>query len=256
MTGSGPTPTGTIHFVVGTESETPVTLVGGQATLTLQKPSGSYMVTAYYSGDSFYQKSVAKLAVQVIRLAPVDTLDVSPSPASLGSTVTATFTVPTTGGVVPTGTVKLTGLSATPVTVSLVDGVATYQTSSLGIGTHGVTAQYSGDAYYAGSRLTSSVLVGKASSNVSLSSSGSPANHGTTVSFTGSVAESLAGVVPTGRVQFYLDTVLVATKTLVSGQAIYSKSFLTAGNHYLYVVYSGDGHYAGSTSTTIVQNIQ
>jgi len=254
LAGSGATPTGTVRFVVNSTLQAPVALVGGQATLQLTAPAaGPYVITAYYSGDSSYLSSVAKKGLTVLKLSPTDTLVATPSPAVLGSLVTVTFTVPTIAGIAPTGTVKLSGASATAQTLTLTDGVATYQTSSLGVGNHALIATYSGDANYTSSRLTATAVVSKATSTTSVVSSNSPQVQKTAVTFTATATGSVAGVTPTGTMQFYIDSVLVGTKALVGGQASYTTKALLTGRHPVYAVYLGDSHYTGSTSTTIIQ---
>ena len=254
LAGTGATPTGTVRFVVNSTPQAPVALVGGQATLQLTAPAaGPYVITAYYSGDSSYLSSTAKKGLTVLKLSPTDTLVATPSPAVLGSLVTVTFTVPTIAGIAPTGKVKLSGASATAQTLTLTNGVATYQTSSLGVGNHALIATYSGDANYTSSRLTATAVVSKATSTTSVVSSNSPQVQKTAVTFTATATGSVAGVTPTGTMQFYIDSVLVGTKALVGGQASYTTKALLTGRHPVYAVYSGDSHYTGSTSSTITQ---
>ena len=78
-------------------------------------------------------------------------LSASPNPAAVGAQLTVTATVATTlAGKTPTGSVKFyldqAGLGVVP----LVNGVATYQTSSLTAGTHRFVVQYGGDPNYDG----------------------------------------------------------------------------------------------------------
>ena len=254
LAGTGATPTGTVRFVVNSTPQAPVALVGGQATLQLTAPAvGSYMISAYYSGDGTYVGTLAKKGYSVLKLKPVDTLAASANPAVLGSTVTVTFTVPTIGSVAPTGTVTLLGASSGAQTLTLTNGVATYQTSSLGVGNHTLIATYSGDATYAGSRLTATAVVSKATSTASVVSSNSPQVQKTPVTFTATATGSVAGVTPTGTMKFYIDSVLVTSRTLAGGQASFIIKTLLTGTHSVYVVYSGDNHYTGSTSSTIIQ---
>ena len=53
--------------------------------------------------------------------------------------------------------------------------------------------------------------------------------------------------------KFYIDSVLVTSRTLAGGQASFIIKTLLTGTHSVYVVYSGDNHYTGSTSSTIIQ---
>ncbi len=83
------------------------------------------------------------------RTATVTSLGTSPDPVNLGSPLTVTATV---GPTAATGSVQfvIDGANA-GVAVPLSGNTATYMTSSLGAGSHTVSAVYSGDTTYAGS---------------------------------------------------------------------------------------------------------
>ena len=106
-----------------------------------------------------------------------------------------------------------------------------------------------------GTDATQSVAVsgtgGKASPSVTLDSSANPALVSTSVTFTVSVSSS-AGT-PTGPVNFYDGTTLLASGTLLSGVASYVTSSLAAGTHSLTVAYSGDSNFTSVTSSVLSQ---
>ena len=78
------------------------------------------------------------------------------NPSTIGQSVT--FTAQVTGsGPAPTGTVVFRDGAATLATAALAGGTATFATSSLTVGSHSITAAYSGDASNVSS--TSAVLV-------------------------------------------------------------------------------------------------
>lgn len=116
-------------------------------------------------------------------------LVVSPSPALLGASVTLTATVATSGTKTPTGMVTFkdgpTVLGATALNGS---AVATYSTSSLAQGSHGLTAVYGGDANNAGS---TSTIVGEpvnlATTTTVVASNLNPALTGSFITFTATV---------------------------------------------------------------------
>ena len=84
------------------------------------------------------------------------------------------------------------------------------------------------------------------SSTTSVASSSDPSGYGQTVSFTASVT----GNSPTGTVQFYVDSVLFDTETLVSGSATSASiAKLAVGTHTVTATYSGDTNNNGSTGT-------
>jgi len=79
------------------------------------------------------------------------TVGVSPSrnPAMLGQTITFTATVtPAFSAGAVTGTVTFYDGANVLASKSLVNGNATFSTSSLALGTHGITAAYSGNSSY------------------------------------------------------------------------------------------------------------
>jgi hypothetical protein len=72
-------------------------------------------------------------------------LNSSANPSVVGQSVTFTATVSSANDSPPTGTVKLSDESNDLGTSALTSGLATFTTSSLSIGSHSITGQYSGD---------------------------------------------------------------------------------------------------------------
>ncbi|HEY1257020.1 MAG TPA: choice-of-anchor D domain-containing protein [Terracidiphilus sp.] len=86
---------------------------------------------------------------------------VSPSAAQVpvGVSLTINATVQTSGGT-PTGTVTFyDGTKSLSTAILNNAGVATYSTSSLALGSHSITAQYSGDSNYSASTTSSTVTI-------------------------------------------------------------------------------------------------
>jgi uncharacterized repeat protein (TIGR03803 family) len=154
----GPTPTGSVGFKNGTMSLGSASLSGGVATLTRLFAAGTLTIIASYSGDAANAKSTSQALNQVVNTATsTTTLVSSVNPSNSGQTVvfTATVTSPTAK---PTdGKVKFMDGSTLLATGSLGGGQATYNTSTLNVGSHNITAVYSGTVNITGS--TSSVLV-------------------------------------------------------------------------------------------------
>jgi hypothetical protein len=151
------TPTGTVTFTINGTAEPPVTIsASGKATLPLAGLSaGTNQITAAYSGDSNYLASTSATFSQVVSQASTTTtLTSSKNPVKFGGAGTITATVkdvsPGTGA--PGGTITFTidGVAQPPVTVSAA-GIAELLLDSLSVGTHSITATYSGDANHAGS---------------------------------------------------------------------------------------------------------
>ena len=187
------------------------------------------------------------------------TLASSANPSVSGQSVTFTATVapvpPGTG--MPSGTVTFTidGVASTPVTLSMRH--ATLSSSTLPVGTHKITAQYSGNAKFLTSKshmLTQTV--NKASTATTLTSSPNPSVSGQKITFSASAAAVSPGAgMPTGNVTFTIDGTAQPAVTLVSGQANLSSSTLPIGTHNVTAQYSGDVNFATSTSSTLAQTV-
>jgi hypothetical protein len=154
--GSG-TPTGTVTFLDGTTSLGTGTLnaqgVATFATSTLA--AGPHTITASYGGDGTFANSTSSAVsvtvnAVVTKVSTATGLSSSASPIISGQSVTFTATVtPSSGTAVPTGTVTFTDGSANLGTGILnAQGVATFATSSLSVGTQMITASYGGDSNF------------------------------------------------------------------------------------------------------------
>jgi hypothetical protein len=157
--GSG-TPTGTVTFTIDGTAQTPVPVqvVGGVDQASLPPISsltiGQQTIGATYSGDDNFATSTAQSLTQTVNpIATTTTLSSSAlSGSSFGQTVTFTVTVTPAAGSTgtPTGTVTFeegtTVLGTAPLGT---DGTATFSTATLAVGSHTITAVYSGDANFA-----------------------------------------------------------------------------------------------------------
>jgi hypothetical protein len=112
--------------------------------------AGSHSITAAYSGDA-NNAGVTSTALTQAVAAVASTTSLSLSAASLtqGQGLTLTASV---SGYAPTGSVQFKdGGVDLGGTVTLVDGLASYATNTLIVGSHSITAVYSGDANNVGS---------------------------------------------------------------------------------------------------------
>lgn len=161
----------------------------------------------------------------------------------------------------PTGTVSFyDGATQIGSPVPLSAGAAALSTSSLSIGSHNITAQYSGDSNYVPT--TSTVLiqaVGQVTSATGTpTSSANPATPGQLVTLTSAVTSTFAGdsLVPTGKVTFNDGAKALGTATLsANGVAIFQTSSLAVGSHSITVQYLGDANFTGSASTAFSQTV-
>lgn len=85
-----------------------------------------------------------------------------------------------------------------------------------------------------------------------------PANVGQSVTFTATIAYSIAGLgTPTGSVSFYNGTALLGTGTLNSGVAsyTYSSGFSAVGTYTIYANYSGDTNYNPNSAPALTETV-
>ena len=138
-------------------------------------------------------------------------------------------------------------------TASLISGTASFTISSLAVGTHSLTAAYSGDINYIGS--TSGAVtqtVGPALSTIALASAPNPSVLGQPVMLTATLGQALA----TGTVTFMDGANALGSPTgTAGGVATLAVSTLTTGAHSLTAVYSGDLNYTGASSPVVTQTV-
>ncbi len=137
---------------------------------------------------------------------------------------------------------------------SPVNAVFTPQTSSsaalslatLAVGTHTVSARYSGDANYAAEASAGvAVTVTQAASATAVASSVNPSFTGQSVTLTAKVTSD--GPMPTGTVIFTAGSTTLGTVALSGGSAAYTTAFDTAGTQTITASYSGDGNTLASS---------
>src|SRR6185503_16301313 len=111
----------------------------------------------------------------------------------------------------------------------------TFTTSSLAVGSHPITVDYSGDAVFDPSSTPAALVqvVNKAATSTTLGSSLNPSIFGQAVTYTATVATTAPGSgIPTGTVSFLDGTTVIGSGTLnASGVATFTTSTLTVGTH-------------------------
>ena len=245
-------PTGTVTLKNGATVLATAPVVAGVATFdTSAIAIGDYSLTATYSGDTNHLASTSGSQVfHVIKAnASIALTSDSPTTTPYAQIVTLTATLagsPTTG--TPTGSVTYSDNGTTLGTVALnASGVATFALpQSTTLGTHVITATYSGDAiFYGDSRQTTQQIVAAPSTTTLALSGGGNSTYGSPVTLTASVDTTTA---TTGTVWFFKGATYLGSGTLASGQASISVSNLAAGTHNLTAQFLGGGAYTGSTS--------
>jgi hypothetical protein len=226
----------------------------GQASFTTTSLAvGPHFVVAYYQGDtSFAPSNSLGVHITVNEASTTLILTSSVNPSRIYQPVTFTAVITPRYGGQASGTVTFKDGTTTLGSPSVSGNIASLTTSTFVIGTHSITAIYSGDSNFRGS--TSNTLlqvVRKDRTTTTLSSSSNPSISGKPVTFTAQVS-SLAGI-PTGKVEFLNGTTLLATVTLTSGSAKYTTSNLPPGSDSITAVYLGNADNSTSTSLPVVQ---
>ncbi len=252
--------------LIGTDADTPraavslsqVTQSATSAALTgvalYPLGSGTHNVDASYEGNSIYTSSLSTTIPLLAAPAPTTlTLAVSPTAATLsGSSLTMTATLsPYAVGPPNTTTngdpVKFYNGASQIGTGTLNNGVATFTTTSLPVGSDALKAIYPGDPNY----LTStSSTINVTVTNIVISSSVNPSAYLQSVTFTATVATGL-----TGSVTFNDGATALCTTALSGSTATCTTSALTVGLHNITGVYSGDGTHSAATSPVLVQEV-
>ena len=188
-------------------------------------------------------------------------LSSSANPSTFGQNVTFTASLTASGSPTPSGTVTfLDGATPLGPAVTLAGGTtATFLSSTLTVGTHSITAQYSGDTNYTSST-SSAVLqvINKNGTALVLNASPNPSTAGQSVTFSSSVAGVTLppGVpAPTGSVTFLDGATALGPAVPVAsdGSSAFTIGTLAAGTHTITAQYSGDADWGASTSNSVSQ---
>ncbi|MEU4684224.1 beta strand repeat-containing protein, partial [Streptomyces xinghaiensis] len=258
--GSG-TPTGDVVFTIDGIPQAPVPLDANGTAVLLTSSLGPapdpHTIEAQYlpatgdfagsSGSDTHRVEVTPQTTTVVGS--------SPDPSVFGETVTFTATItPAGAGPVPTGTVTFTisggeggGSFTVPVDAS---GTAALTLDTLGVATHTVTADYSGDGTYDPSSGSDTHLVNQAATLVQVTSSPDPSVSGQEVTLTANVLPIAPGAgTPTGQITFTVDGTTTLTATLSGGTATAALTNLAPGPHTITTAYSGDQSFASATGS-------
>ena len=122
------------------------TLTSGVAEYSTSSLSAkTHPIMAMYVGDATFRLGSGRVRQIVQNYPTTTTLSSTPNPSQSGQAVTLTAQVASSGPT-PTGTMKFLDGKKTLGTVALSAGAATFGTAKLTVGTHSITAEYSGDA--------------------------------------------------------------------------------------------------------------
>jgi streptogramin lyase len=261
QTSGNQVPIGTLQFYLnGTLLGAPETLVDGVASYTTSTLAvgNDHIYAIYTPTNANFTGSTSGTLTQVVNLdSPTLTLTSSLNPSSYGQSVTFTFNaVPAVGTILPTGTVQfeVNGLAAgTPVT--LVNGLATYTTNQIVVGTNTILAVFaSATTNFASGSATLNQVVNVDTPTMTLTSSLNPSNYGQQVTFTAVITQASGTVTPTGSLQFYLNGALLGTpQTLIDGVASYTTNTIPVGSQTIRAVYTPANADFNTISGTLIQ---
>ncbi len=250
------TPTGTVTFYDGSTALGTATLSAGKASLKTASVSiGSQAITAVYGGDSTYASSTSAVLTQTVSQDSTTTkVTSSANPSVYGQAVTLTATVKAAspGSGTPTGRVTFYDGTTSLGSGILSGGTSTLSTAFVIIGSHSITAVYSGDLDFTGSTsLAVTQTVNQDSTTTSEASSTNPSVYGQAVTFTATVSANAPGTgTPTGTVTFSVGSTSLGTGMLSGNVATFTTSSpLAAGNDIIKATYSGDTDFKTSTGT-------
>jgi hypothetical protein len=148
-----------------------------------------------------------------------------------------------------TATLPTTGNMQLGVSLTSGSATATSQPFSLATGTKNISATWTGNGNLLGATASGQQTVLGAASVTALASSLNPSTVGTAVTFSVSVAPSLASdTPPTGTVVLSDGTTVLASGTLNGGTFSFTTSTLTQATHAITAAYAGDGYFAASNA--------
>jgi Bacterial Ig-like domain (group 3)/Putative Ig domain len=171
---------------------------------------------------------------------------------------TVTVSPSSSSSLTPSGNVTISDGSTTLGTVALTSGTAIFSTSALAVGSHSITASYSGDANFSASTsIQLSQVVNQGTTTTSVVASPNPAIVGQPVTLTATIAVVAPAAGTPGVTVTFLDgSTSLGTGTLSAGQAALTTSALAAGSHSITATYGGDSNFLGSSSSTLTLGIQ
>ena len=259
VTSTGGVPTGAVTFIdaAGGTVGSGTLNASGVATLTTAALAvGQHTLTAAYGGDSRDSSSTSATLVQTVQIATTSTtVASSANPSGFGAAVTFSAGVTTNGGAL-TGTVTFSDGATVLGSAAVNAGTAVWNATALALGTHSISAAYSGDANNAASQsaaLSQQVLQ---AGGVTLTSSANPAIATSSVTFSATIAAP-QGVAITGTVTFKDGATVLGTGNVgAGGVAAFSSSTLTVGQHPIVASYSGDANNLAATSSVLLQTVQ
>ena len=259
VSSSGGVPTGTFAFTDGATTLASGVAVNGSGIASFSSTTlavGSHTITAAFTGGAGWQNSSGTAAAQIVQSATTTAVTSSPNPSTSGQSVTFTATVTSSAGV-PTGTVTFTDGATTLASGVAVNagGVATFSTTTLTIGSHTITATFTGSNGWQNSSGTAGSQLVQGATSTTVTSAPNPSAIGQSVTFTATVTSS--GGVPTGTVTFTDGATTLASGVAVngSGVATFSTTTLASGSNTIIAAFTGSNGWQNSSGTSSAQMV-
>ncbi|GGH20833.1 hypothetical protein GCM10008013_18400 [Paenibacillus segetis] len=252
---SGLVPTGEVIFYDGTVEvgrSNITSAVYSTASLAL----GVHKITASYSGDdNFESRTSSPLNYTVNAILSNLSLTSSSSQVAYGTGVTFTAQVPSINNIPITGTVTFNdGTNLLGIVPVGTDGTAQWSAPLLSVGSHTITANYSGDSHYSASSQSVLQSVDKIGSIINVKVPLSTI-VGDALGADVDVV-TLGNVVPTGTVDIIIDNQTVASSDLDGNGRVYFKlPQLSVGSYTLQAAYRGTDMIKDSVSLTQTLNV-
>jgi hypothetical protein len=288
---AGVTPTGNVTWNITTTA--PAGLPGGttclpsnpvavptsapfQVTCTVPNAtSGSYTVSASYSGDNNYLGSTSSADTVVVWFPGVPTVSYSPLIPTVGNQLTfsATITRPA-GAPAPTGTITWSGTNLPASCTSSAQSLPTtgpYTVTctipSANRSTYSATATYSGDANYSGGSgsVTAPIALYAVTPTLTCTGCQQLKHSGGSFTITATIAQPNGAPVPTGTVTWTVTGKATSctggfTTTLPASPGPYIATCTitndSKGSYNFSATYSGDTNYAPETSVVLTETVQ
>ena len=222
---------------------------------TATLPSGTHTLLATYSGDTTYSPLVSNTVTVIVDPQPTQiTLSANPATAAFGVNVTLQATVSSTSGTATGTVVFFDGTSQIGNTLLNTNGTAQVQTSTLALGVHAITAQFTGSTAFAASvSAPVQVVITGISTSTSLTATPNPSYPSQAVTFTASVSAVTAQPF-SGSIRFFDGGASLGDVSLGSlGTATLSTSALVTGTHAIMAQYLGNGVLVASQSNVVQQ---
>lgn len=254
------TPTGAVTFLEdGNQIGSALIDSSGNASLSsLSLTPGLHSFVATYPGQSVFPSAISVVTFVVAnKYVPVISLTSSVNPSLASQPVTFTITVSSPDNFIPSPITLMDNSSTLATLTPDANGIATFTTSSLTVGSHFITSSFAGDTTHNGANasLTQVVTNGYPTPST-LTSSQNPANVGQSVTFTDTVTfNGSASTSASGTITFYDNNgaTLLGSQTITAqpnstATASFTPSTLSVGTHNISAILTTSNGYASAAA--------